>query len=158
MSKRSFDQNVNELARTFTPLMHIFHHVAGQVSKVGEFSLAQYRVLMLIYHDGPISINDLKERLNIAQSSASEMVDRLVHQDFLRKEKSENDRRITLLHMTAKTERLLKERMKSMQTVYRKILEPLTQAEQKELVEASRLILQHLKKSSDLNTERIGRA
>ncbi len=158
MNKNSFEQNVNKLSKTFTPLMHIFHHVAGEVSKVGEFSLAQYRVLMLIYHDGPISISDLKMRLNIAQSSASEMVDRLVQQKFLHKEKAEKDRRITMLRITAKTGLLLKKRMSSMQDVYRKILKPLTPAEQKELVQASQLILHHLKKSSSVNTEKISRA
>lgn len=133
--------NVQILAQQFTRLMHLFHHLAGQVSKIGDFSLAQYRVLMLVKHYGPMTINQLQQRLSIAQSSASGMVARLEQSGWLKREKSITDRRLTVFHLTRKAETILQKRMHNMEIVYQKLLEPLSEQEQQQLLAAFATIL-----------------
>jgi len=72
----------------------------------------------------------------MAQSSASEMVNRLVQMGLLEGEKDARDRRITLFKPTKKTLDLQKKRQTLMRDFYHKVLEPLTPTEQSQLVEA----------------------
>jgi|OpeIllAssembly_1097287.scaffolds.fasta_scaffold1264226_1 DNA-binding MarR family transcriptional regulator len=144
--KKQTNQLVQELALTFPPIMHLFHHLAGQVSKLGDFSLAQYRVLMLVHHLGPMSVSDLKSRLNIAQSSASEMVDRLVRLKLLRRETSTVDHRVTLFRLSDSAAQLLEQRKADMHQVYQQLLQPLSMEEQEELVEAMKVIVRLTRK------------
>ena len=142
MMNEKLSQYVQRLAVSFPPIMHFFHHLAGQVSKLGAFSLAQYRVMMLVFHHGPMSISTLKNRLGIAQSTASEMVERLVQQDLLVRAMDKTDRRVTLFRPSPKAVRMLQKRKQNMLTVYQQMLEPLTGAEQAKLVQAFDVILQ----------------
>jgi len=144
--KNSSNPLVEELASAFPPIMHLFHHLAGQVSKLGEFTLAQYRVLMLVHHQGPMSISDLKNHLNVAQSTASEMVERLVRQKWLRRETCKQDRRVTLFRLTDNASRLLEQRKTDMQQVYQQLLRPLSLDEQRDLVEAMKVIVRLTRK------------
>ncbi|MBN2355155.1 MarR family transcriptional regulator [candidate division KSB1 bacterium] len=139
--------HIQRLAPLFTRLMHVLHHLAGQASKIGDFSLAQYRVLMLVMHRGPMSIKQLQQRLMIAQSSASGMVDRLEQQGWLQREKSPADHRLTLFRLTKKAESLLHKRMQDMEIVYRQLMQPLSIPEQEELLSAFETILRLVEKS-----------
>lgn len=138
----NLQKNVQRLAVSFPPIMHLFHQLAGQVSKLGAFSLAQYRVMMLVYHSGPMSISTLKNKLGIAQSTASEMVERLVQQGLLEREKLKKDQRVTVFRLSGKAVRSLKKRQENMLEVYKQILEPLTAEEQEKLLQAFITILE----------------
>ncbi len=127
---------LERFSNAFIPMMHFFHNLASEASRGADFSLAQYRVLMLVKHRGAMSINDLQRQLNIAQSTASEMVERLVQQNLLLREKDPTDRRITVFRLSKKAERILEKRRDVMNDCYRKVLEPLSDEEQVQLVEA----------------------
>jgi DNA-binding MarR family transcriptional regulator len=139
------DNQLSEMTRRFSnafvPVMHIFHNIASEVSKTADLSLAQYRVIMLVYQSGPMSINALKNGLNTAQSSASEMVNRLVNSGFLQREKSPNDRRVTMFQLTDRARDLIQQRTRMMQDVFRDMLEHFSAEEQNQLVESFELIL-----------------
>jgi DNA-binding MarR family transcriptional regulator len=138
--------NLERFSNAFIPMMHFFHNIASEASKGADFTLAQYRVLMLVRHREAMSINDLRNQLRIAQSTASEMVDRLVQQSLLLKEKDLKDKRITLFKLSKKGEKILERRKDIMKDGYRKVLEPLTDDEQIELVEALETIVKIIQK------------
>lgn len=147
---------LERFSKAFIPMMHFFHNIASEASKGADFTLAQYRVLMLVKHRGAMSINDLHNQLNIAQSTASEMVERLVQQNLLLRDKDPSDKRITLFKLSKKAEKILERRKNLMQDCYRKVLEPLSPDEQIELVEAFETILRiidHDKKNKNSPTD-----
>lgn len=141
-------ENLERFSKAFTPVMHFFHNIASEVSKGSEFSLAQFRVLMIVYHYGPMSVNQLKNGLNIAQSTASELVERLVQQEMLYREKNARDRRITQFSLTEHAKKIIENQKKQIKFCYRKILEPLTPEEQSQLVQAFETIYQIVEKHS----------
>lgn len=142
----SITENVRRFSSAFRAVMHTFHSLSMTASKTAHFSLAQYRVLMLVYHRKSMTLNELKNALSVAQSSASEMVKRLVQLRHLRKEKDLADGRITRFHLTARTEKLIEKQMSGMTEVYQKVLEPLTSAEKDQLVQAFETIQALLQK------------
>ena len=133
--------NARRLDDLMVPLMHLMHRFTTQVSKAEDFTLAQHRVLMMVCHSGLITVKQLHESLSIAQSTASEMIDRLVRQDWLVKKKHPNDRRITVFSLSDKADRLLKAKKVNRIKVHEKILMPLTEEEQGRFLESIRMIL-----------------
>ncbi len=143
---KNLTTSLERFSNAFIPMMHFFHNIASEASKGADFTLAQYRVLMLVKHRGAMSINELRNQLNIAQSTASEMVDRLVQQNLLLREKALNDKRITLFKLSKKAEKILERRRDLMEDCYRKVLKPLSPGEQIDLVEALETIVKIIQK------------
>jgi DNA-binding MarR family transcriptional regulator len=74
------------------------------------------------------------------------MVERLVQQNLLVREKDQTDRRITLFKLTKKAEKILERRKDMMEDCYRKVLEPLSSEEQEGLVGAFETIVRIIQK------------
>ncbi len=133
-------------SNAFIPIMHFFHSVALEASKEAEFSLPQYRMLMLLLHKGAMGVPELQQELGNAQSSVSEMAEKLIQQNLLLRVKDEKDRRRTIFHLTARAIKLLEERKNAIQHCCDSILSPLQPDEQRQFVEAFELILGFIQK------------
>ena len=68
-----------------------------------DYTLDDYDVLHQInFHNGPIRMGDLAERLLIANSSCHRLVARLVDADLIQRHHDESDRRVVLVSLTSK--------------------------------------------------------
>jgi len=65
-----------------------------------DLSVAQLHVFMQVRHRGEVTIKELAERLGVAPSSASAMVDRLVEKKILIREMSQEDRRKVMVRVS----------------------------------------------------------
>ncbi len=133
---RNTEKNIRELANIFPQIQRFFHSISIEVSKTGEFTIAQYRVLSLLELFGKMTVNDLKDNLNIAQSSASGLVDRMEQLGLLKRDTGAKDKRVTELTLTPKAKKILKRKNDSMEDVYRSLLETLSYSDQKIFVES----------------------
>jgi DNA-binding MarR family transcriptional regulator len=94
----------------------------------------QQYALMLALRGLPVglepSIRELAERLQLRHHSVVELVDRLERRQFLRRERSRNDRRQVILHLTSRGERILtrlaKQRISELRTAAPALVESLT--------------------------------
>jgi DNA-binding MarR family transcriptional regulator len=138
---KQLDKNIQKLGSIFPEIQRFFHNLSVEVSKTGDFTIAQYRVLSLMSHFGKMTVNDLKNHLNIAQSSASGIVDRLEQIHLLKRSISSTDKRVTELELTAKAKKILSQKVESMDNVYRKILESLDEDGQNEFINSFEKLL-----------------
>jgi DNA-binding MarR family transcriptional regulator len=145
----SIKNKIQRLSKAFPIVMHSFHNLAGEVSKTGEFTLAQYRILMLLHHRGAMTVNAVRQTLNTAQSTVSEMVDRLMAQELVARGENPQDRRQTILQLTGQGQRIITERMSSMEKVYGRILEDLSEDEQEQLISSFENISKILNRKQD---------
>jgi DNA-binding MarR family transcriptional regulator len=65
-----------------------------------EISTAQIKVIFVLHFGGTHTVNQLAERLNIQQSTASHLVEKLVQAGFVSRIYSTKDRRMIDLHLT----------------------------------------------------------
>jgi len=63
-------------------------------------STAQVKLIFVLHFGGTHTVNQLAERLNIKQSTASHLVEKLVQAGYVRRIDSTRDRRIIELHLT----------------------------------------------------------
>lgn len=73
----------------------------------GEQKLTVPQIFLLghLVHNGPSSISDIAENLNLANSTISGIVDRLERDGFVRRVRDEVDRRIVYVQLTKHSER-----------------------------------------------------
>jgi DNA-binding MarR family transcriptional regulator len=72
-----------------------------------ELTMAQFRALAVIHHhSGRLTGRDLAARLRVTPGTLVPLCDRLVEQGYLRRVPDLDDRRLTWLETTAKTDRL----------------------------------------------------
>jgi DNA-binding MarR family transcriptional regulator len=73
--------------------------------------------LMLVERKGEISMSRIAEYVNVSMSTATGIVDRLVKNGFLVRNRTETDRRIVMISLTKKAEKVIEE-IKSIGTRY----------------------------------------
>lgn len=132
----NLNDNMERFYKSFISVMHFFYHLAIEVSRAADLSLAQFRVLMVLQHFGSMSVNELRSKLNIAQSSASEIIERLVRQKMLAKEKNPEDKRMTLLRLTPRAKKFIWSQQDQIKNQYRMMLSALDEKDQTILVES----------------------
>ncbi|WP_170343564.1 MarR family winged helix-turn-helix transcriptional regulator [Ruegeria arenilitoris] len=63
---------------------------------------AQFRVLQIVAETGQCTATTISQRMRISQATVTSLVDKLVRQDMVRREKSQTDRRQTNIMITAR--------------------------------------------------------
>lgn len=127
---------IDRFAKAVLPMMHFFHNLMLDASKDATFSLPQYRVIMLLSRSGPLSISELKEQLKTAQSTVSEMAERLVQQGLLKREKSPADRRKTLYQLTEKARKQIANHKTTMHERLASVLDAFESQDQEQFIQA----------------------
>lgn len=99
-----------------------------------KFSKSEIFTLMYLDKKKEITMTELSEYINSPMSTANGIVERLVRQGFVKRERSETDRRIVVLHQTEQGSQFIS-KMKDLVSVYLKsILEDLTEEEKDVMV------------------------
>lgn len=102
----------------------------------------QFSALVTIYRENKLTIGDLCERMFLACSTISGLVDRLEKLDLVERARDEEDRRVVRLQLTAKgiavTEDLLHKRRLKLE----KDMSKIEMARQKELLTNLKLMLE----------------
>ena len=70
------------------------------ISGAGFSSLTDLAVLEVLLHKGSLPVNAIGEKVLLTSGSITTAVDRLEKKDLVKRERSELDRRIVLVHLT----------------------------------------------------------
>jgi MarR family 2-MHQ and catechol resistance regulon transcriptional repressor len=70
------------------------------IRSLGFSSLSDYAVLEVLLHRGPLPVNAIGEKVLLTSGSMTTAVHRLEKQGWVRRERSEGDGRVVLVHLT----------------------------------------------------------
>jgi DNA-binding MarR family transcriptional regulator len=94
---------VTSFALTFKGAMAAVRRLRGRdTHRPGELSYAQYCLLFGLAGRGECSASELAGLADVAPATATQMVERLVAGGFVERSRSERDRRIVLVSLTAR--------------------------------------------------------
>ncbi|QEN03870.1 MarR family transcriptional regulator [Thiospirochaeta perfilievii] len=88
--------------------MHTFMRQLHIYAKQNSLSITQINTLLRIKKHGPIQVSDVSRSLDISRPAASQLMDKMVQRDFLKREESRDDRRVKFHNLTPNGEKLLK--------------------------------------------------
>lgn len=107
-----------------------------------ELTMPQFKVLLLLFTDGPARMGVLASNLGISLATATGIVDRLVERELIVREGDPEDRRVVLCKLSDKGQELVGHLWESVQTGVRSLLEKMTTPELRLARKAMRAILQ----------------
>jgi MarR family transcriptional regulator, organic hydroperoxide resistance regulator len=104
--------------------------------KAAKLTLNQYQALLAIREMGECSVNDLSGKLGIAQSTTSQLVDRLVIAGHVDREIFSGDRRRMVVTLSKAGSQMMERRKQSLLKEYTRILQMLGEEDQEMLEDA----------------------
>ena len=106
---RQADRELEEAVRQLLVASRALVAVAARsLVDIGDVTLPQFRALVVISSRPETTVSDLASALDIHPTTATRLVDRLVRKRLVRRAEQAEDRRVTLLHLTASGQRLVR--------------------------------------------------
>ncbi len=140
MSGTNLDRRVDALVELMPRIMGSIAIARLHVRDRGAVDLTfnQYRALRLIHDQGECSVNALAQRLGIAQSTTSQLVDRLARARLVRREPHAADRRRMAVALTSTGRRMMELRTRAIKEAYLRIFSLLTEEQRRKFERAFR--------------------
>lgn len=80
-------------------------------AKATGLSMAQFTIIMQLYHRGACGISEISERFEITNAAASQHVDNLVQAGLIERMEDPRDRRVRQIQLSAKGKSLIEKGM-----------------------------------------------
>ncbi len=138
---------IHTIARLYPRLMRAMGHLRGSVDETMDLTYNQYKALLSLSDMGPCTLNALSRELEVATSSASQMVDRLVAMGLVERAPAEADRRSIVLVTSTQGEELLEKVKENILRRYQDLFHHLGPAEQANLAGAIHSLVRILEKA-----------
>ncbi len=129
-------EQIERIAQLYPAIMRVMGRIRSVVHEGMDLTYNQYKMLLTIYDRGNCPLNLLARELQIAMSSASEMVDRLVNLGFVYRTVDEENRRQVVIYTTERGEELIRELRRGIVESYRVLLARLSEQDRDRLVQA----------------------
>jgi DNA-binding MarR family transcriptional regulator len=143
---RSLEDKAAELVEHFEKLVFRFlmteqhtPHLCG-----GHFSKQELKVIHTLGKYGPCNMGEIADRLMLALSSATSVVDKLVEKSLISRERPEGDRRIVKVALTPEGQDLYRIAREARMNMGRGMLSTLNKQEQDELIALFRKMTEHI--------------
>jgi DNA-binding MarR family transcriptional regulator len=129
-------EKIERIAQLYPAIMRVMGRIRSTVHEGMDLSYNQFKMLLTIYDKGNCSLNLLAGELNIAMSSASEMVDKLVNLGLITRSVDVESRRRVVIFNTDQGEELIRDLRRGIVDNYRTMLDRLPEKDQERLVGA----------------------
>ena len=138
-----------KIADKLSHLTFLFHYPVkiGEVNLENVNSMRQFHLLRILKETGALDVKTIAKRLGQAQNTSSELIWRMVEKGLLSSERDTNDRRRTVVKITAEGEKELEKMEIELDNAFEKFCKIyLNEKEIKEFYECSEKLFKLSKK------------
>lgn len=129
-----FDKSY-EILRIIKRLRKVSHKGAQKYFKDLNLTGPQGAVMSILKHHGKMKIGELSEKMSLSNSTVSGIVDRLEKQKYVKRERSEKDRRVVYISSTEIFKEKIGDKMNEMENDFKRLIESGTEEEQNKILE-----------------------
>ncbi|MEL3974647.1 MarR family transcriptional regulator [Rossellomorea oryzaecorticis] len=111
-------------------------YISSIIKQKGREILSQYTLtppqfiaLQWLFEYGDMTIGDLSNKMYLACSTTTDLVDRMEKNELVERVKDENDRRVVRIHMLKEGERIIEEVIEKRQNYLQSVLEDFSEEE-----------------------------
>jgi len=137
-------ERIARIAEMYPQIMKVMGRLRSTLHEGMDLSYNQFKMLLAINDKGICPLTTLAAELSIAMSSASEMVDKLVHFGLVCRSVDAESRRRVTIQLTAEGEKLIADLQKGIVDNYRSLLNRLSDSDQARLVDALETLVEIL--------------
>jgi DNA-binding MarR family transcriptional regulator len=136
--------DANPFLRALYEWSEVFHkrsmHSFILFCKKAGVSVHQLGSLMRLYHSGPCAVSDIAAHLEVTSAAASQMLDRLFQQGWIKRQEDPADRRSKQIELTEKGEQLVRDSIQAQRGWMAELAQALAPEKQAELTAALDLL------------------
>jgi DNA-binding MarR family transcriptional regulator len=129
-------EKIEKIAVLYPRIMRVMGRIRSTLHEGMDLTYNQFKMLLTISDRGSCPLTLLAAELHIAMSSASEMVDKLVHLGLVHRTADAESRRRVIIQATERGESLIGELQKGIIDNYRLLLGKLEEEDQDRLINA----------------------
>ncbi|MDD9270592.1 MarR family winged helix-turn-helix transcriptional regulator [Paenibacillus sp. GCM10023248] len=142
------EQRFLQIFYTYREVNQAFYHVVAKVAQRHGLTPLQLIVLRILEEFPDIRLAELSEKLNLGNSTASGIVDRMTKAGLVIRERAENDRRAMMLRLSEKGLALWEESNMTRTKLLRPLMS-LSDEDQEHLLRIQHRMIQILKNISE---------
>jgi DNA-binding MarR family transcriptional regulator len=147
-------KEAQKLAELTPKIMNAFHDFGRHHPSGAKLSMRQYQTLIILKASGSLTLSQLCKKLNLAPSTGTELVNRMITAGYIQKEHEQPDQRQVLLSVSPKGLELMEERKQETIDMFSEFLSKLPSDEdRKNFVSCFEHIWDLLQKYQPENTE-----
>ncbi len=122
------------LAALAPKIMGSFHNLGRRHPGSEHLTMRQYQGLVLLQTFGHMTLTDLCKKLNLAASTGTELVNRMISAGYLQKASESPDRRQVFISLAEKGEQVLDKRRTQLTEMFEKFLAPFSEKDREQFV------------------------
>ena len=123
------EKNARILAELAPRIMNAFHDLGTQHPKGERLSMRQFQALIILSANQNMTISQLCQKLGLAASTGTELVNRMIALDFIAKETDQENQRNIIISIAPKGISFLKERQNTLEEMFVHFLSPFSEAD-----------------------------
>ncbi len=135
---------IKDILETSAEIFRIIKPTIPLESLSSGLTLAQLRILLLLYSEGPSHMSAIASQMNIALSSATGIVDNLVKKGMVHRKIDDNDRRLVICRLTLSGEESIGRLWSMGENQMEELLEGLTVEQLQASAEVARMLLNNI--------------
>lgn len=136
----SLEEDVERIERLLRRISHVVYKKGRAI--LGDFGITspQFDALLFLHRDGDMPMGALCERMSLAYSTVTDLVDRMEKGGFVARERDQTDRRVIRVRLLPRGEEMVAKVMASRIRYLTNILKALPAAERAKAVAALEII------------------
>jgi DNA-binding MarR family transcriptional regulator len=123
-----------KLAELTPKIMNAFHDLGRQHPEGEKLSMRQFQELIILHASGKLTLTQFCEKLSLAPSTGTELVNRMIELGFIDKGTEKKDQRLATLSVSQKGIELLKQRREALTEMFTKFFSPFDAADRLQFV------------------------
>lgn len=144
-------EGAQKLAVLAPKIMNAFHDLGRQHPDKEKLSMRQFQALIILKANKTLSVSKLCEKLSLAPSTGTELVNRMISLGFIEKSQEKDNYRHVFVGLSEKGEGLLKKREQALTDMFGRFLEPFAPEDQEKFIHSFETI------GEIINKYRLGR-
>lgn len=132
-SKHSFE-SVASLEKELRYISHLIKQKGREILSNYTITPPQFVALQWLHESGDMTIGDLSNKMYLAFSTTTDLVDRMEKNELVQRVRDEQDRRVVRIHLLSEGERIIQEVIEQRQNYLRDLLQDFEVDEAQELL------------------------
>lgn len=128
-------KDAERLAAVAPRIMNAFHDLGRQHPSKSKLSMRQYQAMILLNASETLSLSQLCEKLSLAPSTGTELVNRLINLGYLEKKQEKEDQRQVKLCLSKKGLKIVSERRQALSEMITRFLSVFSEEDRTKFVD-----------------------
>ena len=134
----------DELTKYIAMLADLFEVAQASSGEAVSINKQECRVINVVGQYQPLMMREIAERAKLSITNTTGIVDKLVKRKYLRRDRSDEDRRIVRIFLTSEGEKIYAMEIENYRRVSQAILDGLEEPEQQEMLRMMQKVAVHL--------------